>query len=113
MYGIGQEIAAIDDRVVVKVPVTGDGIAVAARLKKQKVQVTSTAVYSSRQALAAVAVGSDYVAPYLGRMNKAGSYVRLPPSIEFANKLSPMSAVWEKKAMGTLGAGFQGDTGNE
>ena len=79
MYSIGQEIAGIDDRVVVKVPVTGDGIAVAARLKKQKARVTSTAVYSSRQALAAVAMGADFIAPYLGRMNRAGRNGR-PPS---------------------------------
>ena len=77
MYSVGQDIAGIDDRVVVKVPVTGDGVAVAARLKRQKAQVTATAVYSSRQALAAIGVGADFIAPYLGRMNQAGRNVRL------------------------------------
>ena len=77
MHSIGQDIAGIDDRVVVKVPVTADGIAVAARLKREKAQVTATAVYSSRQALAAVAMGADFIAPYLGRMNRAGRNVRL------------------------------------
>jgi transaldolase len=76
MYGVGQEIAAIDSRVVVKVPVTEDGIAVAARLKRQKALVTSTAVYSSAQALAAIGAGVDFIAPYLGRMNNAGRNVR-------------------------------------
>ena len=75
MYAIGQDIAAIDSKVVVKVPMTGDGAAVAARLKQQKALVTSTAIYSSRQAVAAVALGADYLAPYLGRMNNAGRNV--------------------------------------
>lgn len=77
MYSVGQDIAGIDDRVVVKVPVTADGVAAAARLKRQKAQVTATSVYSSRQALAAVGVGADFIAPYLGRMNRGGRNVRL------------------------------------
>lgn len=75
MYGVGQDIAAIDSKVVVKVPMTGDGAAVAARLKRQKAIVTCTAIYSARQALAAVGLGADYLAPYLGRMNNAGRNV--------------------------------------
>lgn len=76
MYSVGQDIAGIDDRVVVKVPVTPDGIAVAAKLKRQSALVTATSVYSSRQAVAAIGVGADFIAPYLGRMNRAGKDVR-------------------------------------
>jgi transaldolase len=73
MYRVGQEIAAIDsNRVVVKVPVTEAGIAVAALLKREKALVTSTAVYNSGQALAAIGAGADFIAPYFGRMNNAG-----------------------------------------
>ena len=61
-----------------QVPVTEDGIAVAALLKRQKALVTSTAVYNSGQALAALGAGSDFIAPYLGRMNNAGRNVSRP-----------------------------------
>ena len=57
---------------------TEDGIAVAALLKRQKALVTSTAVYNSGQALAALGAGSDFIAPYLGRMNNAGRNVSRP-----------------------------------
>lgn len=83
MYNVGQDIAGIDDRVVVKIPTTGEGVEAAARLKRQKALVTCTSVYSSRQALAAVGVGADYIAPYLGRMNRAGRNVSCPKAASY------------------------------
>jgi len=68
----GRAIAALDPRIVVKVPVTFDGVVAAMRLKADGIRVTITAVYASHQALTATALGTDYVAPYFGRMNDAG-----------------------------------------
>lgn len=59
-------------RVVVKVPLTADGTAAAAALVAQGVPVTLTAAYAPFHAAVASAVGAEYVAPYLGRMNDAG-----------------------------------------
>ncbi|RBP15539.1 transaldolase [Roseiarcus fermentans] len=68
----GRALAAIDGRVVVKAPTTVEGVAAAARLKGDGVRLTMTAVYSAAQTLVASALGADYAAPYLGRMNDAG-----------------------------------------
>lgn len=68
----GRAIAAIDHRIVVKVPITREGAIAAARLKADGIRITMTAVYASHQALSAAALGADYAAPYLGRMNDAG-----------------------------------------
>lgn len=68
----GRRLAAIDDRVVVKVPVTRDGAAASARLTAAGVRVTLTAVYAAHQVLTAAGIGAAYAAPYLGRMGDQG-----------------------------------------
>ncbi len=62
----------IGPQVVVKVPVTADGAAVAARLSDAGVPVLVTVVFNAAQGLVAAVAGADYVAPYLGRMGDAG-----------------------------------------
>ncbi len=68
----GRALAALSPKVVVKVPTTVEGVAAAARLGREGVRLTMTAVYTAAQALIASALGADYAAPYLGRMNDAG-----------------------------------------
>ena len=68
----GRALAAIDPKIVVKVPMTLEGAAAAATLRRDGVRLTMTAVYTAAQALVACALGADYAAPYLGRMNDAG-----------------------------------------
>lgn len=68
----GCAIAAIDPRVVVKVPITLTGTEAAAQLIQQGIRVTLTGVYAVHQALIAAALKADYAAPYLGRMTDLG-----------------------------------------
>lgn len=68
----GQALAKIDRRVVVKVPITQLGTTAAAKLISEGIRVTMTAVYDVSQILIAAALGADYAAPYLGRINDAG-----------------------------------------
>jgi transaldolase len=72
MVAIGRQLAAVDDRVAVKVPITRAGSLAAQRLIAGGVCVTLTGVYAAYQALTAIALGAGYAAPYLGRMNEAG-----------------------------------------
>ena len=65
----GQQLAAGDRRIVVKVPITQTGTTAAAQLIAQGIRVTLTAVYAPQQVLIAAALGADYAAPYLGRIN--------------------------------------------
>lgn len=68
----GRALRALDDRVVVKVPVTPAGLQATARLAADGIPVLVTAVYAATQVLPTMAAGASLVAPYLGRMNDAG-----------------------------------------
>jgi transaldolase len=60
------------DRLVIKLPVTEEGTAAAAALAPLGVRVCLTACYAKHQAIVAVGVGAEYLAPYLGRIDDAG-----------------------------------------
>jgi len=68
----GRALAALDRRVVVKVPATLAGVRAATALHRSGVRTTLTAVYAAHQALIGAAAGCDYVAPYFGRIGDAG-----------------------------------------
>ncbi|GBQ82828.1 transaldolase [Asaia krungthepensis NRIC 0535] len=68
----GLALAALDPRLVVKVPITEKGIRAVSVLHKHGVRTTLTAVYAAHQALTAAAAGADYVAPYFGRIGDSG-----------------------------------------
>lgn len=68
----GKLLAEIDERVVVKVPITKIGTEAASKLIAEGIRVTLTGVYAIHQVLIATALGADYVAPYLGRINDLG-----------------------------------------
>jgi transaldolase len=72
LVATGRAIAAIDPRVVVKVPITKMGTEAAAQLIALGARVTLTAAYTHHQALIAAALGAEYIAPYLGRMTDQG-----------------------------------------
>jgi transaldolase len=72
MLATGRQLAAIDARVSVKVPITEEGLLCARQLIEEGAKVTLTAVHASVQMLPVVALGAAYAAPYLGRMNDGG-----------------------------------------
>ena len=59
-------------QLVVKIPVTREGLRAGAQLSARGVPVTYTAVYVLEQAHFAVQLGAAYAAPYLGRLEDAG-----------------------------------------
>lgn len=68
----GRMIAALWEKVVVKVPLTKDGLVAATRLCADGAKVTMTAAYATHQMIASSALGADYIAPYYGRLLEAG-----------------------------------------
>ena len=68
----GKLLAEIDEHIVVKVPITQVGTEAASQLITQGIRVTLTGVYAVHQVLIAAALGADYAAPYLGRINDLG-----------------------------------------
>lgn len=75
LYHCGLDLYELDPGIVVKIPITFEGLKAARRLIDDDVPVTLTGVYSAHQVVTAVAAGATYAAPYLGRMNDAGKDV--------------------------------------
>ncbi|KAL6762257.1 fructose-6-P aldolase [Haematococcus lacustris] len=72
MSSIAFDLSGIDpEKVVVKLPCTLEGVQTAGLLRDSNVRVTLTGLYAAPQVLLAQAVGAEYAAPYLGRMNDA------------------------------------------
>lgn len=63
----GIALAAINHRVVVKVPITRAGVAAVRRLRSREIKTSFAALHDPHQALIAAVVGVEYAAPYLGR----------------------------------------------
>lgn len=68
----GRMLYALSNRLIIKVPITTDGLAAIHMLSKQGIPTMATVIFHPRQALVAALAGANYVAPYLGRMEKAG-----------------------------------------
>ncbi|MGC9490370.1 MAG: fructose-6-phosphate aldolase [Thermovirgaceae bacterium] len=68
----GRELAAIHDNVVVKIPMTSEGMGATKRLSDEGIDVNVTLVFSPQQALLAAAAGAAYVSPFIGRLDDIG-----------------------------------------
>src|SRR5438093_1970187 len=65
----GHDIAKIDSHMVVKVPLTRDGIRACKGLAGEGIPVNVTLCFSAAQALLAAKVGATYVSPFVGRLD--------------------------------------------
>ena len=65
----GRDLASIDPHVVVKVPLTRDGVKACRILASEGTRVNVTLVFSPTQALLAAKVGAAYVSPFIGRLD--------------------------------------------
>lgn len=69
MIAEGREIAAIHPNMVVKIPMTGEGLKAIAALSKEGIKTNCTLIFSANQALLAALAGATYVSPFLGRLD--------------------------------------------
>lgn len=65
----GSKLAELGDNVVVKVPMTTEGLKATRRLSDSGVRVNQTLVFSPLQALMAAKAGAAYVSPFVGRLD--------------------------------------------
>ncbi|GGE80930.1 fructose-6-phosphate aldolase [Priestia taiwanensis] len=72
MIAEGKELAKIAPNVVIKVPVTADGLKAVSEFTKLGIKTNVTLVFSSMQALLAARAGATYVSPFLGRLDDIG-----------------------------------------
>lgn len=68
----GKELASIHSNIVVKIPMTRDGLKAVSYLSKNNIKTNVTLIFSSTQALLAARAGATYVSPFLGRLDDIG-----------------------------------------
>ncbi|AQP83955.1 fructose-6-phosphate aldolase [Listeria monocytogenes] len=72
MIAEGRVIAKIHPNMVVKIPMTGEGLAAVKVLTEEGIKTNVTLVFSATQALLAGRAGATYVSPFLGRLDDIG-----------------------------------------
>ena len=68
----GQKLAKIADNVVVKVPLTAEGLKACRALTDQDIGVNVTLCFSANQALLAAKAGAMFISPFIGRLDDIG-----------------------------------------
>ncbi|MCB1198238.1 MAG: fructose-6-phosphate aldolase [Deltaproteobacteria bacterium] len=69
MVAEGKELCKYGDNVVVKLPMTTDGLAATKELAKDGIPVNMTLCFSPLQALLAAKAGAAYISPFVGRLD--------------------------------------------
>jgi transaldolase len=69
----GRKLAKIHPNVVVKVPLTRDGIRTCSLLSREGIRVNVTLCFSAGQALLAAKAGAYFVSPFVGRLDDVGA----------------------------------------
>ena len=65
----GREIAAIHPNMVVKIPMTAEGLKAVKVLASEGIKTNVTLIFTANQALLAARAGATYVSPFLGRLD--------------------------------------------
>ncbi|EHI97875.1 transaldolase [Clostridium sp. DL-VIII] len=65
----GREIAAIHKNMIVKIPMTAEGLKATKVLAREGIKTNVTLIFSATQALLAANAGATYVSPFLGRVD--------------------------------------------
>ncbi len=73
MIAEGREIAAIHPNMIVKIPMTVEGLKAVKVLSAEGIKTNVTLIFSANQALLAARAGATYVSPFLGRLDDISS----------------------------------------
>lgn len=68
----GRELASIHPNIVIKVPMTPEGMKAVKTFSAENIKTNVTLVFSSAQALLAAHAGATYVSPFIGRIDDIG-----------------------------------------
>ena len=79
----GREIAAIHPNMVVKIPMTVEGLKAVKVLRAEGIKTNVTLIFSAAQALLAARAGATYVSPFLGRLDDISM-----PGIDLINEIT-------------------------
>ena len=73
MLAQGRKLAKIAGNVVVKVPLTPDGLKTCKALREDGTRVNVTLCFSAAQAILAAKAGASYISPFIGRLDDVGN----------------------------------------
>lgn len=84
--------------IVVKVPVTAEGLAAIKMLKAEGITTLGTAVYGAAQGLLSALAGAEYVAPYVNRIDaQGGSGIQTVTDLHQLLKMhAPQAKCWQR-----------------
>jgi transaldolase len=68
----GEELADLDEKIVVKIPMIRDGIKAIKYFSEKGIKTNCTLIFSAGQALLAAKAGATYVSPFIGRLDDTG-----------------------------------------
>ena len=68
-----KSLAAIHKNIVIKIPMTAEGLKATKILTAEGIKTNLTLIFSSAQALLAARAGASYVSPFLGRLDDIGA----------------------------------------
>src|SRR6187551_444949 len=68
----GYELAKIDDKIVVKIPMIKDGVKALKKFSSEGIRTNCTLIFSAGQALLAAKAGASYMSPFIGRLDDIG-----------------------------------------
>lgn len=88
MIAEGCEIAKIHKNMVVKIPMTAEGLKACKVLSAEGIKTNVTLVFTANQALLAARAGATYVSPFLGRLDDIST-----PGIDLIRTISDIFAV--------------------
>jgi len=73
MLNEARELAKIHPNIVIKIPMTGEGLKAVNILSKENIKTNVTLVFSPNQALLAARAGANFVSPFVGRLDDIGN----------------------------------------
>lgn len=85
----GREIAVIHPNMVVKIPMTVEGLKAVKVLSAEGIKTNVTLIFTANQALLAAEAGATYVSPFLGRLDDINQ-----PGIELVRTIAEIFAVY-------------------
>lgn len=88
----GREIAAIHPNMVVKIPMTSEGLKAVKVLAAEGIKTNVTLIFSANQALLAARAGATYVSPFVGRLDDVSQ-----PGIELIRTISDIFRIYGLK----------------
>ena len=85
----GREIAAIHPNMVVKIPMTVEGLKAVKVLSAEGIKTNVTLIFTANQALLAAEAGASYVSPFLGRLDDINQ-----PGIELVRTIAEFFSIY-------------------